>query len=145
MPPWRWIKIRCSNVKIIAMVSSTVIWLSLLLQAVLESQSGYQGRFQGDGPLWMSRKHLAVFGDQLLKIPPYAEASHPWWELVRLIFDNTPAWCVHVTTPETLLTVQGIRTQRKQGSSPLAPPSGWDAVLKMLLVSVKYCFSLCCP
>ena len=110
-----------------------------LLQAVLGTQGGYWGKLQGDVPLWTSRKQLVVFGDQLLKIPAYAEASHPWWELVRFLFNNSPAWNVHVTTPDALLMVRDI-TGRKPGSSSLAPPHGWNAVLKMVLVSVEYCF-----
>lgn len=36
------------------------------------------------------KEHLAMFRDQLLKIPPYAKASHPCWEHVRFLFNNTP-------------------------------------------------------
>ena len=47
---------------------------------------------------------------------------------------------LEVTTLDALLMVQDKRTRRKPGSSSLAPPHRWNAVLKMVLVSVEYCF-----
>lgn len=89
------------------------------------------GQSSATRPMCTLRKHLVMFGDQQLKIPPYAEASHPRWGLVGVLFSNTSAGSVHMTAPEILLMFQDIRSQRKLRSSYLAPPSGWDVVLKM--------------
>ena len=47
---------------------------------------------------------------------------------------------LEVTTVDALLIVRDERTGRKPGSSSLAPPHRWNAVLKMVLVSAEYCF-----